>query len=65
MNVVNLALFKTFSIFRETQLEIKGSFTNVLNHTNFGDPNVTITDAGVGQITSTITNSLAVPERVW
>jgi len=61
MNVVNLALFKTFSIFRETQLEIKGSFTNVLNHTNFGDPDVTITDAGVGQITSTTANSFGGP----
>jgi Carboxypeptidase regulatory-like domain len=60
-NIVNLSLFKTFPIFRENQLEIRGSFTNVLNHTNFGDPDVTITDAAVGQITSTTTNTTGGP----
>ncbi|MFT4113819.1 carboxypeptidase regulatory-like domain-containing protein [Silvibacterium sp.] len=61
MNNVNLALFKTFALYRGSQLEIKGSFTNVLNHTNFGDPDVTITDSSVGQITSTTTSSTAGP----
>ncbi len=61
MNTVNLALFKTFPFYREGQIEIKGSFTNVLNHTNFGDPDATITDASVGQITSTTTNTYGGP----
>jgi hypothetical protein len=61
VNVVNLALFKSFPIFRESQLELRGSFTNVLNHTNFGDPDTTITDAGAGQITSTTTNHFGGP----
>jgi hypothetical protein len=61
MNAVNLALFKTFPVFRESQLEVRGSFTNVLNHTNFGDPDATITDSSVGQITSTTAKSFGGP----
>ncbi|WP_158615561.1 TonB-dependent receptor [Acidipila sp. EB88] len=61
MNTVNLALFKSFPLFRESQLELRGSFTNVLNHTNFGDPNMTITDTGAGQITSVTTNTFGQP----
>ena len=61
MNTVNLALFKTFPLYKESTLEVRGSFTNVLNHTNFGDPDATITDAGAGQITSTTTNSFGGP----
>jgi Carboxypeptidase regulatory-like domain len=61
MNALNAALFKSFPVFRETSFELRGSFTNVLNHTNFGDPNVTITDNSVGQITSTTTKSFGGP----
>jgi Carboxypeptidase regulatory-like domain len=60
-NVVNLGVFKTFPLFRESQLEIRGTFTNVLNHPNFADPDVAITDTAVGQITSTTTNVTAGP----
>ena len=61
MNAVNLGLAKTFPVFRESQFELRGSFTNVLNHTNFGDPDVTITDTGVSQITSTTSKSFGGP----
>ena len=61
VNTVNLALFKSIPLIRESQLEIRGSFTNVLNHTNFGDPNMTITDTGAGQITSTTSNTFGGP----
>lgn len=61
VNTVNLALFKSFPLFRESDLELRGSFTNVLNHTNFGDPNMTISDTGAGQITSTTTNTFGGP----
>jgi hypothetical protein len=61
MNALNAALFKSFPVFRETSFELRGSFTNVLNHTNFGDPNVTITDNSVGQITSTTAKSFGGP----
>ena len=50
---MNAALFKSFGIWRETKLEISGSFTNVLNHPNFSNPDVTITDTSVGKITGT------------
>lgn len=61
VNTVNLALFKTFPLYHETHLEIRGSFTNVLNHTNFGDPDATITDTAAGTITSTTTNTFGAP----
>ena len=61
MNAVNLAAFKSFPIFRAARLEIKGSFTNLLNHTNLGDPDTTITDTSVGQITSTTTKTSGGP----
>ncbi|MGC2402154.1 MAG: TonB-dependent receptor [Acidobacteriaceae bacterium] len=50
--VLNSALFKSFPVWRETNIQISGSFTNVLNHPNFGNPDVTITDTTVGKITS-------------
>jgi hypothetical protein len=50
--VLNAALFKSFPVIRETSLEFSASFSNVLNHPNFGNPDVTITDAAVGKITS-------------
>lgn len=61
MNVLNLALFKSFPVYEQAHVEIRGSFTNVLNHTNFGDPDATITDTSVGQITSTTTKSFGGP----
>lgn len=61
VNTVNLALFKTFPIYRQMKLEMRGSFTNIFNHTNFGDPDVTITDTSVGQITSTTGNTFGGP----
>jgi Carboxypeptidase regulatory-like domain len=61
MNAVNLALSKSFPVFRESAFELRGSFTNVLNHANFGDPDVTINTTGVGQITSTTSKSFGGP----
>jgi hypothetical protein len=52
--VLNSALFKSFPLLKDNQrLEISGSFSNVLNHPNMGNPDVTITDTAVGKITST------------
>ena len=50
--VLNAALFKSFPLVRKTSLEFSGSFSNVLNHPNFGNPDVTITDSSAGKITS-------------
>jgi hypothetical protein len=60
-NTMNAAIFKSFATYREQHLEFRLSFTNVLNHPNFGDPNVdlsvpptnTFPGQGVGQISGT------------
>jgi len=49
---LNAALFKSFPLVRETSVEFSGSFSNVLNHPNFGNPDVVINDPNVGKITS-------------
>jgi hypothetical protein len=50
--VLNAALFKSFPLLTEDKkLEVSGSFSNVLNHPNLGNPDVTITDTSVGKIT--------------
>ena len=69
MNTVNAALFKSFPIYKEMNIELRGSFTNILNHPNFGDPNVDLSVApttgfpgeGVGQISGTTGKSFAGP----
>jgi hypothetical protein len=68
-NTLNAALFKSFPVYREQHLEFRLSFTNVLNHPNFGDPNVdlsvpptnTFPGQGVGQISSVTGRSFAGP----
>jgi hypothetical protein len=51
---VNLStgLGKTFSVAEKLKIKIEGSFTNVLNHTNYADPNLNIASSAFGQITS-------------
>jgi hypothetical protein len=53
---VNLSsgLSKTFPVTERAALRVEGTFTNVLNHTNLGDPNLTINSPSFGAITSTI-----------
>jgi len=36
------------------QLRFEGTFTNILNHTNLGDPNMNISSPNFGQISNTI-----------
>ena len=51
---VNLStgLGKTFSIAERLKIKIEGSFTNVLNHTNYADPSLNLTSRSFGSITS-------------
>ncbi len=59
---LNAALFKSFKITEHSALRFQASFTNVLNHPNFGNPNLNIslpTSAGV--ITSTYGQPFGVP----
>lgn len=53
---VNLStgLSKNFAVTERVKLRAEGTFTNVLNHTNLGDPNVNISSQSFGQVTNTI-----------
>jgi hypothetical protein len=54
--LVNLSagLNKTFSITERIKLKAEGTFTNVLNHTNLGDPIMDLSSSNFGQVTSSI-----------
>jgi hypothetical protein len=43
-----------FVVTERVHLRIEGTFTNVLNHTNLGDPNVNIASPSFGLINNTI-----------
>ena len=53
--LVNLSagLSKSVAI-TERQTQAEGTFTNVLNHTNLGDPIMDLSSPNFGQITSTV-----------
>jgi hypothetical protein len=53
---VNLSsgLSKVFPITERVHLRAEGTFTNVLNHTNLGDPNMNISSPSFGLISGTI-----------
>jgi hypothetical protein len=43
-----------FSITERVKLRAEGTFTNVLNHTNLGDPNMDLSSSSFGLISGTI-----------
>ena len=47
-------LSKVFPITERVHLRAEGTFTNVLNHTNLGDPNMNISSPSFGLISNTI-----------
>jgi hypothetical protein len=49
---VNAGLSKQFALTERVKFKVEGSFTNVFNHTNLGDPDLNITDSTAGVITS-------------
>jgi Carboxypeptidase regulatory-like domain len=53
---VNLStgLSKVFPITERLRFRLEGTFTNVLNHTNLGDPNVNVASPSFGLIDNTI-----------
>jgi len=53
---VNLStgLSKVFALSDRFKLRAEGTFTNVLNHTNLGDPNMDISSPSFGLVTNTI-----------
>ena len=54
--LVNLSsgLSKSFAITERFKLKAEGTFTNVLNHTNLGDPNMNLSSGSFGLVSSTI-----------
>lgn len=52
----DMSLFKNFVIREQTRLEFRAEAFNVFNHPQFGQPNSSIGNAQVGQITSTVGN---------
>ncbi len=54
--LVNLSagLSKTFLITERLRLKAEGTFTNVLNHTNLGDPNMDLSNSSFGLVAGTI-----------
>jgi hypothetical protein len=49
---LSAGLSKRIQIAEHVHLRAEGTFTNVLNHTNLGDPQLDITQASFGKITS-------------
>lgn len=49
---LDYSLFKNFFIKERAQIQLRGEFFNVFNHTQLGMPNATVTSPGFGQITS-------------
>jgi hypothetical protein len=50
---LDLAIAKKFKIHERATLELRGDAFNVFNHTQFSNPDTSITDLTFGQITST------------
>ena len=53
---VDASLFKDFTFTGTSKLQFRSEFFNIFNHPQFGQPNGTIFNPGVGQITSTVGN---------
>jgi hypothetical protein len=51
---LSTGLSKSFAITEQLRLRAEGTFTNVLNHTNLGDPIMDISSPNFGQISNTI-----------
>ncbi|HEY1986586.1 MAG TPA: TonB-dependent receptor [Terracidiphilus sp.] len=54
--LVNLSsgISKIFSVTERVKLRAEGTFTNVLNHTNLGDPNMDLSSSSFGLISGTV-----------
>ena len=55
-------MVRTFPIYRETNLDFRAEYFDVLNHTKLGNPNTSESNAAFGPITSS--NPSADAERI-
>lgn len=51
---LSAGLGKTFPITERFKVKAEGTFTNVLNHTNLGDPNMNLSSGSFGLVSNTI-----------
>ncbi|MDR3737462.1 MAG: TonB-dependent receptor [Terracidiphilus sp.] len=51
---LSAGLSKTFTVTERLHVKAEGTFTNVLNHTNLGDPNMNLSSSSFGLIGGTI-----------
>ena len=51
---LSAGLNKTFAITERVHVRAEGTFTNVLNHTNLGDPYTTLSSGNFGIVSGTI-----------
>jgi hypothetical protein len=58
---LSLGLNKVFTLTDRISLRAEGTFTNVLNHTNLGNPNMDISSSAFGQITAASTADFGGP----
>jgi hypothetical protein len=54
---LDASIFRNFTIFRESSFQFRTEFFNILNHTNFGNPDAHIGDSTYGKIRSQAGNS--------
>ncbi|MBS1822148.1 MAG: TonB-dependent receptor [Acidobacteria bacterium] len=55
---LNSGLSKTFALTERLHLRAEGTFQNVLNHTNLGDPNMNVSSSTFGRVSGTISSAL-------
>ena len=48
---VDASLFRSFTVFKTVQFQVRGEFTNVFNLTNLGAPSATMNSSTFGEIT--------------
>jgi Outer membrane receptor for monomeric catechols len=48
----DVSVMRYFPVHETVQLQFRAEYFNVLNHTNFGDPNASVTNGAFGRVTS-------------
>jgi hypothetical protein len=48
----DVSIMRYFPVHEAVQLQFRAEYFNVLNHTNFGDPNASVTNGAFGRVTS-------------